>query len=69
MEWGSLIPLVLVVAFWLTIFVIAVALTRRFLHGVGEPLAEDEEEPASNGPAPVNGSHASTSGSVAAPTP
>jgi hypothetical protein len=69
MEWGSLIPLVLVVIFWLIIFAIAISLTRRFLHGVGEPVADDEEQALPNGAAPTNGSHAATSGTVTAPAP
>ncbi|HEY7782856.1 MAG TPA: hypothetical protein VIC85_21865 [Ktedonobacterales bacterium] len=69
MEWGSLVPLVLVVIFWMIIFVIAVSLTRRFLHGVGEPVADDEEGPLPNGAGPANGSHAATSGTMTAPAP
>ena len=33
-----------VVVFWMIIFFIAVAMTRRALHGVGEPLAAEQDD-------------------------
>lgn len=41
-----------VVLFWAIIFFVAVALTRRALRGVGEPLANETEETQ---PASANG--------------
>jgi hypothetical protein len=43
MDWSSLLPLGIIVAFWLAIFVLAVGLARRFLRGVGEPVPEEPE--------------------------
>lgn len=36
-----------VVLFWSIIFVIAVTMTRRSLHGVGEPMASEAEDTGS----------------------
>lgn len=34
----------LVIGFWAIVFVVAVVMTRRALHGVGEPLAAEKED-------------------------